>query len=96
MEDYPRGYVAVTRPLVVLLGLQDDQANLSLPKPLNNGAVVGSDTASLPEYRMIAIAKALSKYDASHVDNDARGEASNQLVSQPMIFHFKQSNRVST
>lgn len=97
MEDYPKNYVSVTRPLVILLGLQDEQANISLPKPLNNGTAMGTDTAPLPEYRMIALAKALSKYEASHVDNDDAGsEASNQLVSQSMVFHFKQSNRVST
>lgn len=94
MEDFPEQYVNVTRPLVVLLGLQDETANSNLPKPLNNGTVVNADGPALTLGRRAAIRQAVKRYGSYLLDE--RGEVEQQaLPSQTLIFHFKESNKVS-
>lgn len=93
MDDYPRSYVAVTRPLIVLLGLQDEPANASLPKPLNNGTTVALDSPNTSEETLVAIAQSLKKYDSSHVDDPSTAASP---LAQNLVFHFKPSSRVSS
>ena len=95
MDAFPPSYVAVARPLLVLLGLQDEAANASLPKPLNNGAAVNLDSPTIAEDRLVALAQALKKYDSNHVDaSPSLGDAAAH-PSQSLVFKFRHSSRVS-
>lgn len=93
MEDYPQEYVALTRPLVVLLGLQDEQANSDLPKPLNNGAAITSNLPSISQDRHKHVLSAIRKYGDSPLVAEAGVHSHAAPINQALRFHLKASSR---